>query len=140
MRSNGWSAGFALALGLTAGLFAGCGSGSPVEAELAAIFFETTSAPGGGAGQFYNVVIRFGTEGSATLPDRFSLVEGTLPTGVRLVRDLEDNDFDGLPDEDGAPTGHARLLRVPREGGRSSFTLKAIATRGSLTPAGSSSA
>ena len=129
MFKTGWCAVLMAALIFVA---AGCGSGSAPDADLAAIFFETTAVPGGGAGQLYNVVILFGTEGGATLPDQFTLTEGVLPAGVTLVPDREDADFDGIPDPDGAFTGNARLLGFPREEGSFTFTVKAIATRGEL--------
>ena len=53
---------------------------------------------------------------------------GVLPVGVVLERDREDLDLDGLPDDSGAFTGHARLFGVPRERGSYSFTVKAIST------------
>jgi hypothetical protein len=101
--------------------------------DLATINFETTSVPSGGAGQLYNVVIRFTSGGGAALPDQFELDAGVLPTGVEISRDREDNDFDGLPDPDGAYTGNARLLGYPRESGSFAFTVKAIST-GELAP------
>ena len=113
---------------------AACGSSGGEPATLATIAFETTAVPPGGAGQLYNVVVRFAAEGGAVLPDQFSLVGGVLPPGVQLTADLEDRDGDGLADLDGAPTGHARLLGYPREVGSFTFTIKAISTGGEANP------
>ncbi len=110
-------------------LSAGCsGSGSPFDTTVLEIFFDTQELPAGGAGQLFNEVIRFGSNGGAALPDRFELDKGVLPPGVTLIRDRADNNFDGIPDEDGAFTGHARLLGFPRQRGDYSFRIKAIST------------
>ena len=115
---------------LLAGVAAvGCSGGDgPFVRETAKIFFETETVPAGGAGQLYNAVILFGSEGQAALPDRFELSGGLLPPGMDLIPDREDLNLDGLPDEDGALTGHARLFGYPRESGSYTFSLKAIST------------
>ncbi|MHC4974778.1 MAG: hypothetical protein ACYTG3_20875, partial [Planctomycetota bacterium] len=127
MLKHGWCVPFAAAVVLVS-MVAGCGEDSAPVYNLAAINFETTSVPAGGAGQLYNVVIQFTTSGGAAPPDQFEVNVGVLPKGVELSRDREDNDFDGLPDEDGAYTGHARLLGYPREAGTYTFQIKAIST------------
>ena len=129
MFKTGWRATVLVALVFVAG----CGEDPAFVTDLATINFETTSVPSGGAGQLYNVVIRFTSSGGAALPDQFELDAGVLPTGVEISRDREDNDFDGLPDPDGAYTGNARLLGFPRESGSFAFTVKAIST-GELAP------
>jgi len=106
----------------------GCGGATPFSADVQGITFLTLSVPPADAGRLYNVVIQFNATGGAALPDRFELTQGVLPTGVSLVRDQEDNDFDGIPDDDGAYTGNARLLGLPRQQGSYSFTIKAIST------------
>ena len=115
MLKHGWCVPFAAAVILVS-LVAGCGEDAAPVYDLAAINFETTSVPAGGAGQLYNTVIQFTTTGGAAPPDQFEVSVGVLPPGVVLSRDREDNDFDGLPDEDGAYTarlsargGHVRL-------------------------------
>jgi len=127
MFKHGWFVPFAAAV-VFMFMVAGCGEDSAQVYDLAAIKFETTSVPAGGAGQLYNAVIQFTTSGGAAPPNRFEIDVGVLPPGVTLSRDREDNDFDGLPDEGGAYTGHARLLGYPREAGTYSFVLKAIST------------
>jgi hypothetical protein len=127
MLKHGWCVPFAAAVVLIS-MVAGCGEDPAPVYDLAAINFETTSVPAGGAGQLYNTVIQFTTSGGAAPPDQFEINVGVLPKGVELSRDREDNDFDGLPDEDGAYTGHARLLGFPRESGTYTFQLKAIST------------
>lgn len=127
MLNTGWRAALFAVL-LSAVLVGGCGSGTPFTADIAAIAFETTSIPSGGAGQLYNVLIRFTTEGNAPLPDRFEIESGVLPQGVTLIRDRVDANFDGIPDTNGAYTGNARLLGFPRETGSFTFVMKAIAT------------
>jgi hypothetical protein len=124
MLKTGWRATVLVALAFVVG----CGEDPAFVTDLATINFETTSVPSGGAGQLYNVVIRFSTGGGAALPDQFELDTGVLPPGVEISRDREDNDFDGLPDPDGAYTGNARLLGYPRESGSFSFRVKAIST------------
>ncbi|NJN14509.1 MAG: hypothetical protein HC813_02455, partial [Planctomycetes bacterium] len=115
-----------LLIGLVA---SGCtGSGAPFDTTVQEIFFETQALTPGGAGQLFNQVIRFGSRGSAALPDRFELDRGVLPPGVTLIRDRVDADFDGIPDVNGAFTGHARLLGFPRQKGSYDFTIKAIST------------
>ncbi|MHC4731681.1 MAG: hypothetical protein ACYS6Z_13980, partial [Planctomycetota bacterium] len=116
-------------------LVAGCGEDPAQVYDLAAINFETMSVPDGGAGQLYNTVIRFTTSGGAAPPDQFEVNVGVLPLGVELSRDREDNDFDGLPDADGAYTGHARLLGYPRRAETSLFVIKAISTGEMAGPA-----
>ncbi|MHC4957379.1 MAG: hypothetical protein ACYTGN_03315 [Planctomycetota bacterium] len=59
---------------------------------------------------------------------RFELTRGQLPPGVSLVADVVDDA--GNPDPDGTPTGNARLLGFPRNGGDFDFTVKAIHTSG----------
>jgi len=127
MRIKGYCANIGVAVALGLGL-AGCGNSSPFSADVLKIGFLTDSIPPSDAGRLYNVVIQFTAEGGAALPDRFELVAGVLPTGVSLYRDKEDLNLDGIPDEDGAYTGSARLLGVPREPGSYSFTIKAIST------------
>ena len=118
-----------VAMLLTTVAAVGCSSGeAPFSRETAKIFFETNDVPSGGAGLLYNAQILFGSEGQAALPDRFEMSSGLLPPGVDLLPDREDLDQDGLPDEDGALTGHARLFGYPREAGTYTFTLKAIST------------
>ncbi|MHC4491531.1 MAG: hypothetical protein ACYTDU_07900 [Planctomycetota bacterium] len=124
MLKTGWRATVLVALVLVVG----CGEDPAFQTDLATINFETTSVPAGGAGQLYNVVIRFATSGGAALPDQFELDAGALPLGVGLSRDREDNDFDGLPDQDSAFTGNARLLGFPRDPGTFAFRIKAIST------------
>jgi hypothetical protein len=128
MLKHGWCVPFAAAVVLVSSLVAGCGEDPAQVYDLAAINFETTSVPAGGAGQLYNTVVRFTTSGGAAPPDKFEIDVGVLPVGVELSRDREDADFDGLPDEDGAYTGHARLLGYPREAGTYLFVIKAIST------------
>ena len=84
--------------------------------------------PTGGAGQLYNTQIQFDTAGGAALPDRFEIQTGVLPPGMTLVEDREDTDLDGLPDPDGALTGHVRLVGFPRDPGTYTFTVRAIST------------
>jgi len=136
MSTKGWIATATVAILVSATLL-GCSNGNgPFQADVQSIKFETQVVPPADAGRLYNVVIMFTSTGNAALPDRFELTSGVLPAGVMLERDREDTDFDGLPNEDGAYTGYARLLGVPRERGSYSFTIKAIST-GALT--GSSS-
>jgi len=109
-------------------LLSGCtGSGEPVPVVVDSIFFETTDVPTGGAGEFYNQVIVFGTTGGAAPPDRFELAGGKLPPGVSLVPDTG-IDANGNPDRWGQPTGNARLLGYPRQQGMYAFAVKAIST------------
>ena len=96
MLKHGWRVPFAAAIVFLC--VAGCGEDPAPVYDLAAINFETTTVPAGGAGQLYNTVIQFGTSGGAALPDQFEVDVGVLPTGVVLSRDREDNDFDGLPE------------------------------------------
>ncbi|HEX5135740.1 MAG TPA: hypothetical protein VFY93_02125 [Planctomycetota bacterium] len=134
MLIKGYGASVAVAVALGLGL-AGCGNSSPFSANIQRIAFLTETIPPAEAGRLYNVVIAFASEGGAAPPDRFELAAGVLPTGVSLFRDQEDLDLDGVPDVDGAYTGNARLLGVPREPGSYSFTIKAIST-GRLAPGG----
>ena len=127
MLKHGWCVPFTAAVVLVF-MVAGCGEDPAPVYDLAAINCETTSVPAGGAGQLYNTVIQFATSGGAAPPDQFVIDVGVLPVGVEISRDREDNDFDGLPDENGAYTGHARLLGYPREGGTYDFQLRAIST------------
>ncbi|HEX5032298.1 MAG TPA: hypothetical protein VFX78_12680, partial [Candidatus Eisenbacteria bacterium] len=127
MLTNGWNAAVAAAIVFALAL-AGCGDSKPFTANVQSISFLTDTVPPADAGRLYNVVVRFASDGGAALPDRFELTAGVLPTGVTLERDREDNDLDGVPDEDGAYTGHARLLGVPRQPGSFSFSIKAIST------------
>ena len=127
MLRHGWSVPFATAV-VFVSLVVGCGEDPAQVYDLASINFETTTVPAGGAGQLYNTVIRFTSTGGAALPDQFEVDVGVLPSGVELSRDREDADFDGLPDEHGAYTGHARLLGFPREAGTYLFVIKAIST------------
>jgi hypothetical protein len=117
---------------LVALALSGCSGHSPVTTDVQGIAFQTQAVPPADAGRLYNVVIGFTATGGAALPDRFELIAGVLPTGVTLDRDREDLNLDGIPDEDGAFTGNARLLGVPRQRGSYSFTVKAIST-GDLT-------
>ncbi len=118
----------ALALPILVALIVGCGSGSPVDTTVASIEFATQALPAAGAGELYNSVIFFNTDGGAALPDRFDIRNGVLPPGVRLVNDRADTNGDGLPDADGALTGHARLIGFPRDIGSFSFTIQAVST------------
>ena len=127
MLKHGWCVPFTATVVLVF-MVAGCGEDPAPVYDLAAINFETASVPAGGAGQLYNTVIQFTTSGGAAPPDKFEIDVGVLPLGVELSRDREDSDFDGLPDEHGAYTGHARLLGYPREAGTYTFVLKAIST------------
>jgi hypothetical protein len=135
MSSKGWSAAIAAAIVFALAL-SGCSDSKPFSADVQSISFLTQAIPPADAGRLYNVVVVFGSEGGAALPDRFELTAGVLPTGVTLVRDQEDNDFDGLPDEDGVFTGNARLLGLPRQTGSYSFTIKAISTGELMSDAG----
>ncbi len=126
MSKTGWRV--ALLAALTVSGLAGCSNGSPFNATLAKVEFETETVPAADAGVLYNQVIRFVTEGGAALPDRFELDTGVLPAGVTLVRDREDLDNDGVPDEDGAFTGFARVIGFPRDVGSFSFEVQAIST------------
>jgi hypothetical protein len=132
MLTKGWSAAIAVAIVLALAL-PGCGDSKPFSANVQSVSFLTETIPASDAGRLYNVVIAFATEGGAALPDRFELTAGVLPTGVALDRDRADINLDGVPDEDGAYTGNARLLGVPRQPGSYSFTIKAIST-GQLAP------
>jgi hypothetical protein len=135
MSIKGWSATIKVAAILGV-VLCGCNSkGEPFTADVQAINFDTVTVPAADAGRFYNVVVAFTATGGAALPDRFEVVEGVLPIGLTLERDREDANFDGLPDEDGAFTGNARVLGVPRQRGSYTFRLKAISTGalGSLT-------
>jgi len=134
MKHRRWGAAILAALALVS--LSACSNGSPFQADIGAINFETTSLPPADAGRFYNALISFSTSGNAAQPDRFELEQGVLPTGITLERDREDLDFDGLPDEHGAYTGSARLLGTPREKGSFRFTVKAIST-GALAQANS---
>jgi len=127
MKQRGWAA--AILAGAVLFFLAGCGGGNgPFQRDISSISFDTTALPPADAGGFYNAIIMFSTTGGAAPPDRFELEDGVLPAGVTLVRDQEDLDFDGLPDENGAYTGNARLLGTPRDPGSYRFTIKAIST------------
>jgi hypothetical protein len=127
MSIKGWSATVPVAMVLALTL-CGCNDSQPFTADVQSIAFLTEAVPAADAGRLYNAVITFSSTGGAALPDRFELTVGVLPTGVTLERDREDNNLDGIPDEDGAYTGYARLLGVPRQQGSYSFTIKAIST------------
>ncbi len=118
----------AFALLILVALIVGCGSGSPVDTTVASIEFATQTLPAAGAGELYNSVVFFNTDGGAALPDRFAIRSGVLPTGVRLLNDRADDNGDGLPDPNGALTGHARLIGFPRETGSFAFTVQAVST------------
>ncbi|MCK6686073.1 MAG: hypothetical protein L6R30_27080, partial [Thermoanaerobaculia bacterium] len=132
MLTKGWTATAPVAIVLAL-VLAGCGDSKPVSANVQSIAFLTETVPAADAGRLYNVVVAFASAGGAALPDRFELTTGVLPTGVSLDRDRADANLDGIPDEDGAFTGNARLLGVPRQPGSYSFTIKAIST-GELAP------
>ena len=136
MLKTGWRATkrvalFSLGL-LILGMLGACtGESSPSIVNLDAIAFETTEVPDAGAGELYNQVISFVTAGNAAMPDRFDLLQGSLPPGVSLVADREDNDNDGQPDAHGDLTGNARLIGFPRQertGIPYNFVIKAIST------------
>jgi len=126
MRHRRWGAAVLAVLALIS--LSACSNGSPFQADIGAITFQTTALPPADAGRLYNSVISFSTSGGAAMPDRFELSQGVLPTGITLERDRVDADHDGFPDDHGAYTGNARLLGTPREKGSFRFTLKAIST------------
>ncbi|MFB3066147.1 MAG: hypothetical protein ACE10D_06490, partial [Planctomycetota bacterium] len=114
---------------------AGCTSGDPFAANVGEIVFLTDVLvpPAGtqfGAGVRFDQVVLLDRLGGASIPDRFEVSVGVLPTGLSLLPDREDLDGDGFADPDGARTGHARITGFPRKQGTFSFTLRAIATQG----------
>ena len=114
---------------------AGCGSGADFSASVGEIVFLTDVIvpPAGtqlGAGVRFDQVILLDRLGGASMPDRFEVSAGVLPTGLSLAPDREDLDGDGFADPNGARTGHARIIGFPRKQGSFSFTLRAIATQG----------
>lgn len=121
MLRNEWGAVRLSAL-LTIVAAQGCTGEPPPRANVPGIRFETRAVPPADAGRLYDKVILLAASGGAALPDRFELAEGMLPPGLALERDREDADADG------AFTGNARLLGIPRERGSYAFTVKAIST------------
>jgi len=120
-----------LGLASVAGLNACTGSDGGESVNVDAIAFETTAVPDGGAGELYDEVISFVTEGRAAPPDKFEILVGTLPPGVTLIADREDINGDGKPDPDGPLTGNARLIgfpRIARPGIPYNFMIKAVST------------
>jgi hypothetical protein len=134
----------AFAVALCALLIAGgCSEGDPITNEVSSIYFQTTEVDPAGAGQFYDMELLIGSTGEAdpsTNLMRFELTRGQLPPGVSLVADAIQVDNNGDPvldadgntiyDPNGVPTGNARLLGFPRNGGNFDFTVKAIHASG----------